>query len=332
MQVIEHSEAGLTFEGLIDALLVLYEECGHDKIKSKNEVVASFLAKFQSMVHNYNKLRVNINDFQVKRVIGRGKFGEVKLVKEKSSGAVYALKVMKKTGESSSAFFSDERDIMARNSSPWLTKLDYAFQDGTYLYLAMEFHCGGDLLGLMERMDNHLDEDHVRFYIAEVALGIHDLHKMGFVHRDIKPENILIDRTGHVKLADFGNAARLSSSGAVSKAMPVGTPEYIVSFYLVFLNFSKINLRHQRSCSAFRVDTARTTATAQSATTGASESSPLRCSTATLPSRIYPGPSSTPTPISWITRTRRSPFPASGHRLKSSVTSSLVSSSQPGGD
>ena len=142
MQVIEHSEAGLTFEGLIDALLVLYEECGHDKIKSKNEVVASFLAKFQSMVHNYNKLRVNINDFQVKRVIGRGKFGEVKLVKEKSSGAVYALKVMKKTGESSSAFFSDERDIMARNSSPWLTKLDYAFQDGTYLYLAMEFHCG----------------------------------------------------------------------------------------------------------------------------------------------------------------------------------------------
>ena len=190
-------------------------------------MVASFLAKFQTMVHNYNKLRVNVSDFQVKRVIGRGKFGEVKLAKERSSGAVYALKVMKKSGDSSSAFFSDERDIMAKNSSPWLTKLDYAFQDGIYLYLAMEFHCGGDLLSLMERMENHLDEDQVRFYIAEVALGIHDLHKMGFVHRDIKPENILIDRTGHVKLADFGNAARLSSSGTVSKAMPVGTPEYI---------------------------------------------------------------------------------------------------------
>ena len=190
-------------------------------------MVASFLAKFQTMVHNYNKLRVNVSDFQVKRVIGRGKFGEVKLAKERSSGAVYALKVMKKSGDSSSAFFSDERDIMAKNSSPWLTKLDYAFQDGTYLYLAMEFHCGGDLLSLMERMENNLDEDQVRFYIAEVALGIHDLHKMGFVHRDIKPENILIDRTGHVKLADFGNAARLSSSGTVSKAMPVGTPEYI---------------------------------------------------------------------------------------------------------
>ena len=221
----EPSDSGLTFEGLIDALLVLYEECGHDKVKSKNEVVAGFLAKFQSSVHNYNKLRVNVGDFQVKRVIGRGNFGEVKLVKEKCSGAVYALKVLKKTGDL--VFFSEERDIMARNSSPWLTKLDYAFQDGSYLYLAMEYHCGGDLLGLMERMDNNLDEASVRFYTAEVCLGIHDLHKMGFVHRDIKPENILIDRTGHVKLADFGNAAVLSTSGTVSKVMPCGTPDYI---------------------------------------------------------------------------------------------------------
>ena len=62
----------------------------------------------------------------------------------------------------SSAFFSEERDIMARNNSPWLTKMDYAFQDGHYLYLAMEYHCGGDLLGLMERMDNSLEEDSVR--------------------------------------------------------------------------------------------------------------------------------------------------------------------------
>ena len=50
---------------------------------------------------------------------------------------------------------------------------------------------------------------------------------MSFVHRDIKPENILVDRTGHVKLADFGNAATLSTSGTVSKVMPVGTPDYI---------------------------------------------------------------------------------------------------------
>ena len=107
--------------------------------------MAGFLAKFQTVVHNYDRLQVNIGNFQVKWVIERGNFGEVKLDKEKSMGAEYALKVMKKVGDTSSAFFSEERDIMARNSSPWLTKLDYAFQDGQHLYLAIEYHCGGHL-------------------------------------------------------------------------------------------------------------------------------------------------------------------------------------------
>ena len=140
------------------------------------------------------------------------------------------MKVMKKVGENVPSFYCEERDIMARTTSPWLTKLDYAFQvqtrlskvwlssegnfvfqDSAHLYLAMEFHCGGDLLSLLDRNNNRfqsnfslkstliailhsLDEASVRFYTAEVALGIHDLHKMGFVHRDIKPENILIGR------------------------------------------------------------------------------------------------------------------------------------------
>lgn len=47
-------------------------------------------------------------------------------------------------------------------------------------------------------------EDVTRFYIGEIALAIEAVHKLGFIHRDIKPDNILIDRTGHVKLSDFG--------------------------------------------------------------------------------------------------------------------------------
>ncbi len=72
--------------------------------------------------------RINIGDFDVKRIIGRGNFADVKLAREKSSGNVYALKVVKKAGEKVSAFYEEERDIMARAASPWLTKLDYAFQ------------------------------------------------------------------------------------------------------------------------------------------------------------------------------------------------------------
>lgn len=54
-----------------------------------------------------------------------------------------------------------------------------------------------------------------RFYLAETAAGLHDLHELGFVHRDVKPENVLIARSGHIKLVDFGSAARLSKDGKV---------------------------------------------------------------------------------------------------------------------
>ena len=63
--------------------------------------------------------------------------------------------------------------------------------------------------------------------MTQVAEALQYCHRRGVVHRDIKPENILVDRTGHVKLADFGNAAALSTAGTVSKVMPVGTPDYI---------------------------------------------------------------------------------------------------------
>ncbi|PSN47468.1 Citron Rho-interacting kinase [Blattella germanica] len=116
---------------------------------------------------------------------------------------------------------------MANANSPWLTRLQYAFQDMHNLYLVMEFHPGGDLLALLDRFNRFLEEDMARFYLAELVLAIRSVHNMGYVHRDIKPDNILIDLCGHLKLADFGSAAKLTAAGLVTSQMPVGTPEYI---------------------------------------------------------------------------------------------------------
>merc|ERR1719354_657893 len=74
---------------------------------------------------------------------------------------------------------------------------------------------------------------------------------MGYVHRDIKPENLLLDITGHIKIADFGSSAPLNSSGLVTKAVPVGTPEYIAPEVLQCLQNEGES--HGRECDYWSV-------------------------------------------------------------------------------
>lgn len=98
----------------------------------------------------------------------------------------------------------------------------------------MEYLPGGDLLSLMIR-NGAFDEELARFYMAEMTLALNALHTLGFVHRDIKPENILLDRFGHLKLADFGSAAVLNKDGNVVSFSPVGTPEYVGEYFFSVL-------------------------------------------------------------------------------------------------
>ncbi|XP_033104985.1 citron Rho-interacting kinase-like [Anneissia japonica] len=228
----------LAKEGLLDALLVLYDECNQENL-TRDKHISLFVQKHKATIRELRRLRLSISDFEIKDVIGRGHFGEVKVVREKSNGDVYAMKVLRKSdtlAKENVAFFEEERDIMARADNTWITSLQYAFQDEVNLYLVMEFLPGGDLLSLLSRYDDILEENMARFYLAELVAALHSLHMLGYVHRDIKPDNILIDRTGHIKLADFGSAAKLSSAKTVNSKMPVGTPDYVSPEVLVSMN------------------------------------------------------------------------------------------------
>ena len=99
---------------------------------------------------------------------------------------------------------------MACANSSWITSLHCGFQDDEFLYLVMEYHPGGDLLALLGKHDDVFEEKTARFYLAEMVEAIRALHLFGFVHRDVKPDNVLICQNGHIKLADFGSAAKLS--------------------------------------------------------------------------------------------------------------------------
>ncbi|KAH9502428.1 hypothetical protein Btru_075657, partial [Bulinus truncatus] len=223
---------------LWDGFLSLYEECTHANLQ-KISNVSSFVKKYNQAVSQTKRLRKKASDFEVKALIGRGHFGEVRVVREKSTGSVYAMKVLRKTdllSQPEISCYEEERNIMASSTSPWITELHYAFQDSINLYFVMDFHAGGDLLSLLSRHDDIFEEKMAKFYIAEIAIAINSLHNMGYLHRDIKPENILLDCTGHVKLADFGSAAKLDETNKVSFHMPVGTPDYVAPELLQSMN------------------------------------------------------------------------------------------------
>lgn len=178
----------------------------HNWSEERNGRQLSSLGKKESQFLRLRRTRLSLEDFHTVQVIGKGAFGEVRLVQKKDTGKIYAMKTLLKSEmykKDQLAHVKAERDVLAGTDSPWIVSLYYSFQDAQYLYLIMEFLPGGDLMTMLIRWQL-FTEDVTRFYMAECILAIETIHKLGFIHRDIKPDNILIDIRGHIKLSDFG--------------------------------------------------------------------------------------------------------------------------------
>ena len=153
-------------------------------------------------------------DFEAIKVIGKGAFGEVRLVQKVDTGHIYAMKVLRKSDmveKEQLAHVRAERDVLVEADHQWVVKMFFSFQDPTNLYLVMEFLPGGDLMTLLMKEDT-LSEEVTQFYMAETALAIEYIHSLNFIHRDIKPDNLLLDSKGHIKLSDFGLCTGLKRS------------------------------------------------------------------------------------------------------------------------
>lgn len=170
------------------------------------ESMRRILAHKESNYLRLRRAKMDRSHFSQLKVLGRGGFAEVSLVRKYDTQELYALKTLKKADvikRNQLAHVKAERDILAEADNEWVVKLFYSFQDAEHLYFVMDYIPGGDMLSLLVKLQV-FSEDLARFYIAELVLAINSVHKMGFIHRDIKPDNVLIDRNGHVKLTDFG--------------------------------------------------------------------------------------------------------------------------------
>jgi len=181
----------------------------HLKKHEQEKIMSNYFKKEKEILQMQRK-RFTVEDFDTIAIIGRGAFGEVRVVRRNDCQTrdVYAMKSMRKKDmiqKHQVAHIRAEKDLLAAAEDNWLVRLHFSFQDDEYLYLVMEYCPGGDLMTILMREDI-LSEPHTRFYMSELAKAIQCVHDLGFAHRDLKPDNVLIDSSGHVKLSDFGLA------------------------------------------------------------------------------------------------------------------------------
>ena len=172
---------------------------------------------------------VTRQSFDIIKVIGRGNFGKVCLVKKKGSQRLYAMKILKKSQidkKNQKGHTLTERKVLSSANCPFIVKLFWAFQTPSKVYMVLEYMAGGELFFHLSKVGT-FSELRARFCCGEILLALEHLHSNGILYRDLKPENILLDSEGHIRLTDFG----LSKNGIDStngKAYTFcGTPEYL---------------------------------------------------------------------------------------------------------
>jgi len=154
--------------------------------KEKKQLRKELIEKETAYIRS-KRVRVKKSDFETIKVIGRGGFGEVRLVVKKGTNSVFAMKMMRKKDmieRGQTGHVKAERDILARThfTNDWVVRMFYSFQDDNYLYIVMEYLGGGDMMTLLIR-ENIFNHEMAKFYTAELLLAIDSIHKLNYIHR-----------------------------------------------------------------------------------------------------------------------------------------------------
>lgn len=218
------------------------------RVSANPMMVAEHPVCFHQYCLSKRSLAISFSDFDVVGVLGQGGFGTVVLVKRHlSSDEYFAIKIIDKQSGAESAL--KERRIMSGVRHPFLACLRFAFQTQSKLYLGMDYYKGGNLYLHMHssKMDPNVSTssgrrftiERARFYAAELAIALAYLHAHGIIYRDLKPDNIMLDKSGHIRLVDFGISKQLAhvspdtpgANGTNHNFAPTGTlagsPAYI---------------------------------------------------------------------------------------------------------
>jgi tRNA A-37 threonylcarbamoyl transferase component Bud32 len=176
------------------------------------------------------ELAARFPELEILELIGRGGMGAVYKARQKNLDRTVALKILPPEIGRDPAFaerFAREAQAMARLSHSHIVAIhDFGQRDGLYFFL-MEYVDGLNLRQLMN--SGHIEAKEALAIVPQVCDALQFAHDRGIVHRDIKPENILLDRSGQVKIADFGLAKLMgrTAEAAATAEKVMGTPQYM---------------------------------------------------------------------------------------------------------
>ena len=188
------------------ALLLNEEELQKSKLKRSKSDITNQLSHTDYLYQEKKKF-ADLSDFQLVSTIGKGAYGRVMLVERRSTNEQYAMKIVRFNSSVDKEALQDlinEKDIFSMVGGDHVVKAYFTFSHKNYVIFVMEFMPGGDFDGVLKTQEFLEQTEEAPFYAAELVLAIDYLHSKNIVHRDLKPQNILLDKKGHLKLADFG--------------------------------------------------------------------------------------------------------------------------------
>jgi len=147
-----------------------------------------------------------LNDFEIGKPLGRGKFGAVYLAREKQSKYIVAIKVLHKSQLLKAGVehqLRREIEIQSHLRHCNILRMYGYFYDSKRIYLILEYSPGGELYKRLTQK-GHFSERTSAKYISDLATALDFCHNKHVIHRDIKPENLLVGAHGEIKIADFG--------------------------------------------------------------------------------------------------------------------------------
>lgn len=165
---------------------------------------------------NQKEKRWVLGDFDIGRPLGKGKFGNVYLAREKRTKFIIAMKVLFRSQISDANITHQvirEIEIQTHLRHPNILRMYGYFYDDKRIYLILEYAPKGELYKELNNQPNkRFDEVRTATYIAQLADALKYCHSKSVIHRDIKPENLLLGLNGEIKVADFGWSVHAPSS------------------------------------------------------------------------------------------------------------------------